>query len=318
MGVTPYSPMPSSKLFHVPFNSSLDCSVRQEDDCIEYITQKISSSFDVTKVMDGCLADFAVKPKIIASDEWMMVQMKTTKIKKNGYGFHLQMKSDYTNCMMLMMCVADKKVWLIDFDVVKDKTKITIGETISKYDKYCVKEEELVSKMNEFYGKMTTKPIESIHQPLSQMAIREKEYRIHREQKCNFIKFEYPTRSQLCYDFLIHGKRVQEKVGGYNKNGSIVFLMYKNNGMINGKRSFKLYQRGDNDFYWLHSQDKKVFYVVPEYVLIDQKYIAEKGEVLNRRYLFIAKDNLNDVWMKNFQFDYDNLDESRLKQLLGI
>ena len=112
----------------------------------------------------------------------------------------------------------------------------------------------LVSKMIEFYKNIKHFSFKSIEKPLSKYNLREHEFKVHREQKCN----------------------------------------------------------------WLHSPDKMVFYVIPEKILFEKEYIAEKGEILPKRYIYVKQNGFNDRWMKNFQFDYDNLDESRLKQLLDI
>ena len=46
----------------------------------------------------------------------------------------------------------------------------------------------------------------------------------------------------------------QEKVGTICKNNpnSYMFQLSKNNGRINGKCISCCYEKGDNDFYWLH------------------------------------------------------------------
>jgi hypothetical protein len=62
-----------------------------------------------------------------------------------------------------------------------------------------------------------------------------------------------------------------------------MFGLCKNNGRKNdGKHKLnKQYDIGDNNLYWLNCTDKKYFYVIPEYVLIEKDYI---GTTTNKTY----------------------------------
>jgi hypothetical protein len=55
-----------------------------------------------------------------------------------------------------------------------------------------------------------------------------------------------------CYDFFINNFKVQEKVC-QNYGNSI----YANLSKSNGRNKRQSYDKGDNDFYWLHFPDKK-------------------------------------------------------------
>jgi hypothetical protein len=111
---------------------------------------------------------------------------------------------------------------------------------------------------------------------------------------------------------MIDNFKIQEKVGARSKDtNSIVFSLHKNNGKADGKRQLTCYKKGDNDFYWLNLPDKKHFYVIPEQILIDQKYI----DTIKKTTLTI---NLNaKSWASSYKFDYDNLDENKLKTLFS-
>ena len=102
--------------------------------------------------------------------------------------------------------------------------------------------------------------------------------------------------------------KIQEKVGAQSKGtNSIVFSLHKNN----GRKEHTTYKKGDNDFYWLNLPDKKHFYVIPEQILIDQKYI----DILNTK-TFTVNANTKS-WASPYKFDYDNLDEDKLKAVFS-
>ena len=108
--------------------------------------------------------------------------------------------------------------------------------------------------------------------------------------KC--ITFTNHDMQGKVYDFMINGYKVQEKVASNTRKGDI-FPLDKNNSR--GKNIS--YQKGDNDFYWINCQDKKRFYVIPEKVLIDHKYINQPKQCT----LVINKISLE--WLKEYKFN---------------
>ena len=127
--------------------------------------------------------------------------------------------------------------------------------------------------------------------------------------KCNFID----VSNYLHYDFIINNKKVQEKVGTHCKNSNkIFFSLCKRNGSINGVSKFKPYSVGDNDLYWLHFPNKKIFYLLPENKLV-------KDDNTIKRSLNITVDtNGNPVNqnMKDYLFTYNNIDYDFFNKLI--
>ena len=293
--------------------------VSWEDNCIEYIANQISYEFDVKKTMEGCLSDFAIKPKSVNKNEWLMVQMKSTQAPNNGYGFHIK-KRDYTKCIIICMCWLNKKIWIFDGKDLIDKCKITIGEKKSKYDD-CYVTSDLIAILQSKYANYIKYNFNIINDPSSICQKIEKTFIDLRELKCNFIEFTYPTRNQLCYDFMIGKFRFQEKVGNQKLN-TTVFHLSKNNGKIKNISQRKLYQAGDNDFYWLHLPDKKIFYVIPEHILKEHGYISEKNEIIcTHKVLTLNPNNKNSInyeWTIDYMFKYDNNDVDKLNKLIQL
>ena len=115
--------------------------------------------------------------------------------------------------------------------------------------------------------------------------------------------------------------RFQEKVGN-KKNYCNTFGLFKNNGKINKIAQYKLYQVGDNDFYWLHLPDKEIFYVIPEHILKEHGYISEKNEIISSRKRLILNPNnnksINYEWTIDFMFKYNNIDVDKLTKLIQL
>ena len=153
---------------------------------------------------------------------------------------------------------------------------------------------------------------EFIDTPISDRQKTEQVYRKHRESKISFIEFKCPKYQGCVYDFTIDNFKIQEKVGAQSKGKDfIVFSLHKNNGKTDGKRQLTSYKKGENDFYCLNLPDKKHFYVIPEQILIDQKYI----DILNTK-TFTVNANTKS-WASPYKFEYDNLDEDKLKAVFS-
>jgi hypothetical protein len=288
-----------------------------EDRSVEYITSILNSQFKVKKTFEGCLADFMIKPLDIESDKWLMVQMKSTEKPRNGYSFHCSEK--YKNCIILCLSWSDKRMWCFNGNNINVKHRLAIGENKSKYSQFEVFTNTINQIVLSFYKVIPSFIENTINTPISLFQIRERNFRKLREDKCSFIEFNYPDLNQLCYDFTINGKRIQEKVCEKQKGKHFVaFGMYKNNGLLNHKRQFKLYTKGDNDFYWLNFSDCNIFYVIPEKDMIENNYVSEKDIVSKKKFLCLNplnKDSINYNWTIKYLFYYNEPDIARLIQL---
>ena len=123
----------------------------------------------------------------------------------------------------------------------------------------------------------------------------------------------------LVYDFKIGNKKIQEKIGGIDKNQNtrFIFSICKNNGNKFGKRNQTQYDINDNDIYWLNCSDKKYFFVIPEKILIDNNFIGNK---YSKKVLMINPTNVykNNLWLKPYMFDYENIDSENLLAILNL
>lgn len=298
-------------------NNGSTIKILQEDECIDFITKNLNDDFDVVKTSEGCLCDMAIKPKSVQDDKWLMIQVKTTKKPNNGYSFHC--KNSYKDMVMLFMCLDERKIWIMNGNEIQNTKKLTIGQFSSKYDQCFVKVSELKITLSKCYSKLKLQSINVINIPISLCQQREHEFRLYRERMCSFLTFTQPNRNQVCYDFLINNKKIQEKVGTIHKGKkTIAFYLYRRNGITDNLREYRLYQEGDNDFYWLHFPDKTTFYVIPENVLKEHGYISKTDEIICTRKILLlnpCKSNINASWCNDFAFVYNNIDVLRLTAL---
>ena len=64
----------------------------------------------------------------------------------------------------------------------------------------------------------------------------------------------------------------------------------------------KSYDKGDNDYYWLHSSIDNRFWIIPEDVLIREGYIIIDVKKKTKRVL-----TFNLEWLKLYEYNYDNI-----------
>jgi hypothetical protein len=86
------------------------------------------------------------------------------------------------------------------------------------------------------------------------------------------------------------------------------------NGRIDGKKKRQPYNIGDSDFYWFNCKNTMIFYVIPEYILIEKGYIGNSNGKLKS--LLISNTNKKTFWTKEYKFNYDNLDKDKLCKIL--
>ena len=96
-----------------------------------------------------------------------------------------------------------------------------------------------------------------------------------------------------------------------------VFFLRKNKGKNNGKQNKIQYSNGDNDFYWLNSERKDFFLVIPEKALIEHGYIGNENKEKH-----ILKITFNDIlhhkinWLQPYLFNYKSINEEINKNYL--
>lgn len=292
------------------------CNVKLELKCMEFFQQNVASEFVCIKAFDGCKADLIMKPKEVDIDEWMGIQVKSVASVGPSYGFHIE--NDYNDMLMLCMCWENKKTWLIPYSVVQGQRKLTIGLTKSKYSKYEILDNnQLSSTLQDFYESVPKIHFEALDTPGNKWQKREKTYREFRAESIPFLTFVNNAMEGLVYDFTLNGKKVQEKVGGYNKDKKAYnFHLLKNGGKIENKKFNRVcYDIGDCDIYWLNCADMRQFYVFPEQVLIEQGWISRE----NKRIKIInLKPNGKNRWYNDYLFDYTKIDKERLLKVLNM
>lgn len=281
-------------------------NIKTEFDCIQYFTELVKNNFIIKKNFDGCKSDISYKPINITDDLFCGIQVKTTNRLNRDYNFNLDNK--YDNLLILCISLIDKRMWIIPYEKVNNIKKITIGLKKSKYNIYELTKDNINEKLNELYLITNKYNFEILDIPVCIYQLREKEYRIFREEKIDFIKFENNEMEGQVFDFKGNNKKIQEKVGGFsNYKKSYSFELCKSNGKINGKISSKSYEIGDNDIYWLNCEGKKYFYVIPEKILIEKKYIGN----YNKKVL-LCNPLDNTKWYNEYLYYYDNINKEKL------
>ena len=289
-------------------------TIEQEFKFIKEFKELLKNEFNIIKAFDGCNSDLIFKPNNVLEDIWVGIQVKTTNVRHLTYSFHIN--NIYKNCLILLYCVEDNKMWLIPENIIGEQKKISIGYNKSKYNIYQINENTVINKLNELYNNTTNFEFDKLNTPTCIYQQREQIFRNFREEKINYIKFEYGEMEGTVYDFKINNFKVQEKVAKISdKENRYIFFLCKNN----GSSSKIQYDIGDNDFYWLNCDNKKTFFVIPESILIKKGFIGNKIENINRQTLKITvKKELHNksLWLQDYMFDYENIDKDRLLFLL--
>ncbi len=271
-----------------------------EDNNISILVEKLKNKYEIKLTDDGCLADLAIK-HTCSDDKWLMVQIKSTGAKSDRYSYVFSKTDGYDNCLIL--CICNEKMWHFNGNNMKTKT-ISLSRN-KKFENEIKDSEELCSIIDEYIKNIPLFKFEEINIPLSRTTKVEQIYRIHRETKCNSINFVCPDRTNLRYDFTVNGYKVQEKVGGISSSNLC---------RTSGNNTKYPYKEGENDFYWIHMQCKRLFLLFPENVLITDGYIETENQNGRKAICYNIK-NISEIdhkWNK-YLFDYENLEEERLK-----
>jgi hypothetical protein len=294
--------------------------IEQECNFIKKLEKILENDFNFIKAFDGCKVDIIYKPKNVMHDEWVGIQVKTSNKINVIYSFGIN--NTYENCLILLYCCEDENMWLIPENVIINQKKISIGLNKSKYDIYNTKKDNIIHKLAQQYESSNKFNFKKLNTPQNIYQKREQDFREFREQSLKFIQFDYDELEGTVYDFKINELRIQEKVSNVVKNRCIFFLR-KNKGKINGKQNKIQYSNGDNDFYWLNSERKDFFLVIPEKTLIEHHYIGNEN---NEKH--ILKITFNEVlhykmkWLQPYLFNYNTINEeinkNNLLCLLGI
>lgn len=166
--------------------------MRIESNSISIIQSIIEDEFDIERTVEGCLVDIIVKPKNVNENKWLPIQLKSTNTVNNGE-YHFGLHREYLDILLILHSISHNKIWLLDGNLVKNLRSITISIKKSIYDNYLVDNDQLMNKLHEYYNehKLVTKEYANI--PVTDRQKKEHDFRLHRENKLYFIKFEYPN-----------------------------------------------------------------------------------------------------------------------------
>jgi hypothetical protein len=303
----------NKKRFSNDTNDTKDVPKHSQD--IEYegfknLRDLISPWFLVSKMVEGTLADFAIKPFNVTEDLWMPIQLKVScgpnNLHSNNYSFSIN--RDYPDMSLLLFSIADSKIWLLNGNDVLGKLSISIGAKMSKYTNFQVT--NIQEQVQSMYNRMPLLDLKSLNVPISVCQQREQEYRRIREQALSFLTFEYPEREGTVYDFVVNGIKVQEKVATtIKKNGFMV--------LINRQRSGP-YKKGDCDMYWINIPDSSWFYLINERTMIDNGCVSDgTNKCILNLILYPNGCNLQakNKWANEYLFSYDTVTKNELLQI---
>lgn len=88
---------------------------------------------------------------------------------------------------------------------------------------------------------------------------REHLFVLHRKKMLPYVNFIDNEIDNQTYDFKIGSYKIQEKSNNSKKYNGYLYSLCKANGRRSKNKQIP-YHKGDNDFYWFHLPDTKLFY----------------------------------------------------------
>jgi len=284
---------------------------------IKIIEEYLSLFYEVVRTKEGCLADMAIRKKGEQEDKWIPIQVKTTMSLSHGmYSFTVH--NTYKDMLMICICISEKKLWVVPYNHIAVKRKLNISVT-SKYSIYLVDNSTINMFIDKYTSDIVCKNIDALMLPVNPTQQKEQQYVQKREQHLPFLCYQYPNVQNTCVDVIVNNKKVQEKVLGYcERKKSFQCAFSANNGKFEGKRQFRVYQLGENDYYWLHSSIDDRFWIIPEQVIYEKGFISNKNEIKPKKtFIFKTKNNEHNNWMNMYEFTYSNIDRERVLKIFG-
>jgi len=300
-----------------------------EYDGFVYIKNIFNEKFDIIKLSEGTKADFLLKPKNINENLYIQIQLKTTYTtnKNNQYRFNLD-NNNYNTMIIIFVCVKDEKIWIAPGKNIINLAGIGFtNNERSKYYKYKCDVNKLCENMINYYHNDDIIKINNnlAYENVCSNVAKEQKYRKIRENKINFLEFENNKIENMVYDFKINNYKIQEKLSQYDEK-NLRFHVYLSKYKKDSVNLKQPYSKGDNDFYWIHIPDEKLFYVIPEFELINIKFIKTdeiKGKMTMTLYPnksieeLKSKKILTTFANEHYLFNYENLDKERLLNMFN-
>jgi hypothetical protein len=287
---------------------------KYESICLNKVINLLKDKYECKKTNEGCKADMMIRNKKSNLNEWIGIQLKTTKsLCHNMYSFHI--KNSYNNMLVICYCINENKMWLFKYENISHTKNINICKN-SKYNKYLTT--NLLDDINKLYNEQYKFNKELLLLPQSKEQQKEYKYACIRKEKLPFLKFIEPEYENMCYDFIINNYKIQEKVSFIRKDrGYLCIDIHKRNGKKkNGKKHQILYQKGDNDFYWFNIEDSNIFYIIPENIMIQHNLVSKETEIINSKIINFNKPQYK--WLSDYKYDYSNINKEQIQKIFNI
>ena len=303
-------------------NKSVEVNNSTETESINLIIKYLSPYYNIERTNEGCRADLAIREKGKEDIEWIPIQVKSTNaICHKMYSFR-GLKEGYKDMLLICVCTSEEKIWVIPYNELSlEAPNLNISE-YSKYNDYSCGNNIILNRyINLHKDKCMRQSLEKCMLPVSDLQQREQEYVKKREKAIDFLQFKKMDIQNTPTDFIINGKKVQEKVCWFNriKSGLMLCLASNNGKYANGTRKFRTYRYGENDYYWFNSSIDNRFWIVPQKVLYDKGYISDSDKTKNNTHFSIRinPENYYGVreWIKEYEYHYDTPDKEKIMKL---
>ena len=284
---------------------------------IKLIEEYLTPYYEIVRTKEGCLADLAIRKKGEQEDKWIPVQVKTTvQICHGMYSFTIH--NTYKDMLMMCICISEKKIWTMPYNHLKVKSKLNISVQ-SKYTKYLVDNTIIDTFIDKYVSEIVHHMINTLLLPINPAQQREQQYVRKRESCVSFLSYHYPDVQNTCVDVLVNGKKVQEKVLGFIESKKGLYCSFSaNTSKVDGKRQFRMYQLGENDYYWIHSSIDERFWIIPEKVLYEKGFLSNKNEIKSRKVLWFKSDrNVKQQWLNEYEFNYQTVNKEGIMKIFG-
>jgi len=293
-----------------------------EANSINLINKYLSEYYEIVRTNEGCRADLALREIGKEEDEWIPVQVKSTeKMCHKMYSFR-GLKDEYKDMLLICVCTSEEKIWVMPYNELSIKCSTLNISEISKYNDYGCGNNIILNRYIDLHkNKCVRQYLDECLLPISDLQQREQEYIKKRQTYIDFLKFETLEIQNTPTDFIVNGKKVQEKVAGYdNYHNSLNIYLSSNNGKNkNGSRIFRTYKLGENDYYWIHSSIDDKFWIIPEIELYNREYISDSTKNMHNTVIHIPvnKESISNVreWLKDYEYDYQNINRDKILKL---
>lgn len=269
----------------------------------------MNEAFDVVKLVEGTHVDFAIRPKGVEGDKWLGVQLKVSERPKdyrsNGYVFSI--KKRYSGYALACVCVSENKAWIFDGDDITVKSTLCIGQTSRKHA-YAEYNHDIARRL---YATKPLHDLDTLNMPLSKTQQTEHLYRLKREQHFTNTQFQYPDLQGRAYDFIVHNKKVQEKVATKIKEHTYIVCINR----CNRRKNFR-YNEFDNDVYWFHIPNSELMYIIPTFELVARGHVA-KGDEHIQSGTSITLTPYRMKWSNAYLYDYSLVNDANLIDIIN-